>query len=154
MSYFKGKKVLLGHLVLFLANVSFGINTTISRTLIPEILSPYSLTFFRIAGAAVLFWTASFFVKSEHVPRKDIFSFFLASIFALVVNQIPFIVGLSMTSPIDATIVVAMLPIVTMVLSSLFLKEQITPMKIIGIGPKIKYQKVFFISFKCNFFIN
>ena len=128
-----GKKILMGHLVLFMANVFFGLNVTISRTLIPQIVSPYTLTFFRIAGAAILFWSASFFVKQEKVPLGDVIKFFFASIFALVINQIPFIVGLSMTSPIDASIVVAMLPIVTMILATLILKEKITFMKIIGI---------------------
>ena len=127
------KKVVIGHLVLFLANVFFGLNTTISRTLIPVVLSPYALTFFRIAGAAVLFWIASAFVKRERVPTKDVVKLFLASILALVINQIPFIVGLSMTSPIDASIVVAMMPIVTMVFATIILKERITPLKIIGI---------------------
>lgn len=127
------KKVVIGHLVLFLANVFFGLNTTISRTLIPVVLSPYALTFFRIAGAAVLFWIASAFVKRERVPTKDVVKLFLASILALVINQIPFIVGLSMTSPIDASIVVAMMPIVTMIFATIILKERITPLKIIGI---------------------
>ena len=128
-----GKKILMGHLVLFIANVFFGLNVTMSRTLIPLVVSPYALTFFRIAGAAILFWAASFFVKQQKVPMKDVVKLFFASIFALVINQIPFIVGLSMTSPIDASIVVAMLPIVTMVLATLILKEKITLMKIIGI---------------------
>jgi drug/metabolite transporter (DMT)-like permease len=127
------KKIIIGHLVLFLANIFFGLNTTISRTLIPVILSPYTLTFFRIAGAAVLFWIASGFVKREWVPSKDLVKLFFASILALVVNQLPFIVGLSMTSPIDASIVVAMMPIVTMVFATIILKEQITALKIIGI---------------------
>jgi drug/metabolite transporter (DMT)-like permease len=127
------KKVLYGHLVLFLANIFFGLNTTISRTLIPEILSPYALTFFRIAGAAVLFWFASVFVKRERVVSGDLMKLFFASTLALVVNQLPFIVGLSMTSPIDASIVVSMMPIVTMVLAAVILKEKITPMKIVGI---------------------
>jgi drug/metabolite transporter (DMT)-like permease len=128
-----GKKILMGHFVLFIANVFFGLNVTMSRTLIPLIVSPYALTFFRIAGAAILFWVASFFVKQQKVPMKDVVKLFFASVFALVINQIPFIVGLSMTSPIDASIVVAMLPIVTMVLATLILKEKITVMKIIGI---------------------
>jgi len=99
----------------------------------PEILSPYTLTFSRLFGGLILFWIASLFVKKEKVPAKDILLFFFASIFSLVLNQLPYFVGLSITSPIDASLVVTLLPIVTMILAALFIKEPITLMKAIGV---------------------
>jgi len=127
------KKKLIGHIALFSANVIFGLNTPLSRTLMPETMSPYSLTFFRMAGAMMLFWIVSLFVKKEHVPAKDIMWLFFASIFGIVLNQMPYIVGLSMTSPIDASIVVTMLPILTMILSAIIIKEPITLVKTMGV---------------------
>lgn len=124
---------MIGHIALLVANVIFGLNTTISRTLMPEILSPYSLTFFRLSGAMLLFWTASLFIKSEYVPPKDILKLFFASLFALVFNQLPYFVGLSITSPIDASIVVSTLPILTMILAAIVIKEPITTMKAVGV---------------------
>ncbi len=127
----KEKKI--GHLALLSANILFGLNTPISRSLMPEILAPSTLSFFRIAGGTILFWTISLVVKKEYVPLKDVVLLFFASVFALVLNQIPFFVGLSMTSPIDASIVVTMLPIVTMILAAIILKEPITFKKAIGV---------------------
>ncbi|MDD3320201.1 MAG: DMT family transporter [Paludibacter sp.] len=127
----KSKKT--GHIALLSANIFFGLNTPISRSLMPEILSPFTLTFFRIAGGAILFWLLSLVVKKEHVPKKDILLLFFASIFALSLNQLPFFVGLSMTSPIDASIVVTMLPIITMILAAIIIKEPITIKKAIGV---------------------
>jgi drug/metabolite transporter (DMT)-like permease len=126
-------KKLTGHIALISANIIFGMNTPISRTLMPEILSPYTLTFFRLAGGMLLFWIISLFVKKEKVPAKDLLLLFFASFFSLTLNQLPFFVGLSMTSPIDASIVVTMLPILTMILAALFIKEPITLMKAIGV---------------------
>ncbi len=126
-------KKLTGHIALFSANVIFGINNHISRALMPEIFSPFTLTFFRFSGGILLFWLISLFTKKEHVPPKDIFLLFLASFFALTLNQLPFFVGLSMTSPIDASIVVTMLPILTMILAAIIIKEPITLMKTIGV---------------------
>ena len=123
----------LGHASLLLANLIFGLNTPISRSIIPEIIDPYLLTFLRMAGAAGLFWTLSLFTKKENVPQKDIMRFFFAAILALVTNQIPFIVGLSLTSPIDASLVVTLLPIVTMILAAIIIKEPITLLKAIGV---------------------
>lgn len=101
--------------------------------LMPEILDPLALTFFRFSGGMVLFWLASLFVKNEKVSTKDVFLLGAASFFGLTMNQIPFFYGLSLTSPIDASIVVTMLPIATMILAALFLKEPVTQMKIIGV---------------------
>jgi len=126
-------KKLTGHIALFSANVIFGINAPISRSLMPETLSPYTLTLFRLAGGMLLFWGISIFTKKEHVPAKDMLMLFFASLFALILNQLPFFIGLSMTSPIDASIVVTMLPIITMILAAIIIKEPITLMKIVGV---------------------
>ena len=122
-----------GHIALFSANIIFGLNTPISRTLMPEILSPYTLTFFRLAGGTILFWGTSLLIKKEQIPAKDILMLFFASIFALVLNQLPYFVGLSITSPIDASIVVTLLPILTMLLAAIIIKEPITFKKAIGV---------------------
>lgn len=126
-------KKLNGHIAILSANLIFGMNTPISRSLMPEILSPYALTFFRLTGGMLLFWSVSAFTKKEKVPAKDILLLFFASLFALIFNQLPYFVGLSMTSPIDASIVVTMLPILTMILAAIIIKEPITLMKAIGV---------------------
>lgn len=122
-----------GHIALLFANIIFGVNNPIARFLMPDLLDPIALTFFRFLGGMLLFWIASVFVKREHVPLKDIVLLFFASIFGLTLNQLPFFIGLSMTSSIDASIVVTMLPIITMILSAIFLKEPITQLKAIGV---------------------
>lgn len=101
--------------------------------LMPEVLDPMALTFFRFSGGMLLFWIASLFFKREYVPAKDKLLLFFASIFGLSLNQLPFFFGLSMTSSIDASIVVTMLPIVTMLLAAVFLREPITQMKAVGV---------------------
>ena len=120
-------------MAMFSANLIFGLNTPVSRTLMPEILSPYTLTFFRLGGGLLLFWLVSLFTKKEHVPAKDIVLLFFASLFSLSLNQLPYFIGLSITSPIDASIVVTMLPILTMILAAIIIKEPITMMKAIGV---------------------
>lgn len=122
-----------GHIALFVANVIFGFNTPITRTIVPEALDPFVMTFFRMMGAAILFWAISPFTKKEKVPPRDIMLFFFASLFAIVLNQTSFIYGLSKTSPIDASLVVTLLPIVTMLLSAIIIKEPITWLKAVGV---------------------
>ena len=127
------KNKLTGHIAIFSANFIFGLNIPISRMLMPQILSPYTLTFFRLSGGMILFWLISLVAKKEHVPPKDILLLFLASLFALTFNQLPYFIGLSRTSPIDASIVITMLPIVTMILAAIIIKEPITLLKAVGV---------------------
>jgi drug/metabolite transporter (DMT)-like permease len=122
-----------GHLAMLLANVIFGLNIPIAGMLMPEVIHPFGLTFFRLVGGLVLFWLASLFLKPEKVTRKDLTLLFFASLFAIILNQYPFFYGLSLTSPIDSSIVVTTLPIVTMLLAALILKEPITQLKAIGV---------------------
>ena len=87
----------------------------------------------RMIGGAVCFWIASLFAPKEKVGSHDLMLLFFAGLLGIVCNQGCFTFGLSLTSPIDASIVTTTMPIVTMILAALFLKEPVTPKKVIGI---------------------
>ena len=125
-------KNLHGHLFALTANVMWGLMSPIGKTALQE-FSAISVTTFRMVGAAAAFWILSIFCKQEHVDHRDMLKIFFASLFALVFNQGIFIFGLSMTSPIDASIVTTTLPIVTMIVAAIYLKEPITNKKVLGI---------------------
>ncbi|GHV68260.1 membrane protein [Bacteroidia bacterium] len=127
-------KNLKGHISLLIAYLIFGLNTPIAKEVLSHgEVSAVALTFFRMAGGAVLFWMASLFTKEETVSRRDLFLLFWASMFGIIINQFPFIIGLSLTSPIDASVITTLGPIITMLLAALFLKEPITWKKAIGV---------------------
>lgn len=116
------------------ANILFGGMAPVSKSvLMSGNVNALSLTTFRMLGAALLFWLASFFLRAEHVNHKDLMKLFFAALFGIVLNQGPFIWGVSMTSPIDASIVATTTPIIAMVIAALYLKEPITGKKVLGI---------------------
>ncbi len=124
-----------GHLLMVVAYTVFGLNIPAVKSVIGVAgITALSVTFYRMAGAAVLFWIASVFAKKQHVPLRDIGVMFLASLFCIFLNQLPFIVGVSLTSPIDAGVVTTTGPMLTMVLAALFLREPITWMKAGGVA--------------------
>lgn len=123
-----------GHIAMLTANIIFGLNTPIAKTVLrSELIGSFALSFFRMAGAALLFWVASIFTKREKVTGKDLILLFFASLLGIQCNQILFLYGLSMTSPIDASIVATMVPIITMIFAALFVKEPITLKKAGGV---------------------
>jgi len=114
------------------ANLMWGLMSPIGKSALQE-FSALSITTFRMVGAAAAFWILSLFVKQEHVSHRDMLKIFFASLFALVFNQGVFMFGLSLTSPIDASIVTTTLPIITMIVAAIYLKEPVTGTKVLGI---------------------
>ena len=86
-----------------------------------------------MVGAAAAFWILSLFTRREHVTPHDLALLFFASLFGVTLNQGFFITGVSLTSPIDASVVTTTTPIITMILAALYLKEPITSKKVMGI---------------------
>lgn len=116
------------------ANMAWGLMAPLSKSIMMFGSIGYlSLVSFRLGGAALSFWIASLFIKREKVPPFDLFLMFVASLFAIVFNQAIFITGVSMTSPINASIVTTFLPIIVMVISAFYLKEPITLKKLLGV---------------------
>lgn len=64
---------------------------------------------------------------------KDYVRFFFAGMFAIVCNQCCYTIGLSITSPVHASIMTTVMPIITLVLSALFLNDVITFRKLLGV---------------------
>lgn len=127
------QKKYIGHLAMFFSQFIFGISNPIAKTLMPNVMSPMALAFARILGAAVLFWLISIFTPREHVPRKDVFMLAGAAFFGIVGNQLCFMLGLSHTTTITASLLVMITPILTMLGAALVLKEPITGKKISGV---------------------
>lgn len=129
---------LKGHGALLLANVIWGLNSPICKTVLlspenPEGLNHFALTVYRLVGAFLLFWLASAFLPRERVAWRDLGGLFIASLFGIQLDQILFLWGLSLTSPINVSIIATTVPILTMILAMFFLREPITPLKTGGV---------------------
>lgn len=122
-----------GHLSMFAANVIWGLNAPIGKTVLTSGITALSLTAFRMTGAAAAFWLVSLFMRREHVASRDMVRLFFAALFGVILNQGSFILGLSLTSPVDASIVTTTTPIITMIVAALYLREPVTGKKVAGI---------------------
>lgn len=128
------KRATVGHVAMFAANIVWGLMAPVSKTvLLHGSVNYLALTAFRAGGAALAFWAASLFFKKEKVSFRDLGLLFLASLFAIVFNQGIFVMGISMTSASNASIITTTSPIIAMVLAALYLKEPITWKKVLGI---------------------
>ncbi len=130
MMNFKNMKA---HLALLLAASMWGLMSPVGKAAMEAGITGLILANMRMLGGALCFWLTSLVVRSEKVPPRDLLLMFFASMLGIVCNQGCFTFGLSLTSPVDASIITTTMPIFTLVLAAVFLKEPVTPMKVGGL---------------------
>lgn len=115
------------------AGVIYGINHTIAKGLMPDIIEPHGFILLRVLGAAIAFWVLSFFGPKERLARKDWGLLLICAFFGMSLNMTSFFKGLSLSTPINSSVVITLVPVILLVLGRLFLKERIVWQKTLGI---------------------
>lgn len=123
----------LALLAAFSTAIIYGVSYTVAKDLMPNYIGPYGLIFFRVFGAAILFWVAGLFLKKQNIERGDFPRIFIAAIFGTSMNMLCFYKGLNQTTPITAAAIGVATPIMAMLFSALLLKEKLRRNKIIGV---------------------
>ncbi|MCK0157413.1 DMT family transporter [Cellulophaga sp. F20128] len=116
------------------ATTIYAINHTIAKGVMPMHIKPFGFIMTRLLGASVLFWICSFFVPNEKIERKDWGRILVCSLLGMSVNMLSFFKGLELSTPINSSVLITLVPIIVVVLSALFIKERITLQKGLGVG--------------------
>ena len=135
--YIKAMKIsrsLWVHMSLFFASAFWGLMAPLGKDAMMHGLTGIDMVTFRVTGGALLFWITSLFLPKEPVPKRDLLRFIGAATLGLVANQCCYTIGLSITSPINSSIVTTSMPIFALILSALILHESITSRKALGVG--------------------
>ncbi len=122
-----------GHISLFVAQIIYALNFSIAKDLMPTYISPIALVTLRILGACILFWILSIFYRTQKVEKKDLRKMAWLACFGVVINQVFFIWGLSLTLPINSAIIMISNPVIVFVFTLVILKERITALKFSGL---------------------
>ncbi len=122
------------HISLLAANIIYGVNYSIAKSVMPDSIRPLALVSIRTVSAAVFFWITSLFMPKETVSRKELLYLFGCSFFGMVINQVLFLIGLNYTSPVNSSIIISTNPIFAFVFAALILRENITLLKGIGLA--------------------
>ena len=129
------RDTLTGNLACFAAYALFGFNIiSCKRIALDGNITPMALFCLRSFGAAVLFWLWSLFsAPREHIAKADAWKVALASFLGLFMTQISFLFAITQTTAIDASIMATLSPVMTLVISAIFIKERITWSGVAGI---------------------
>lgn len=122
------------HLALLIVALIYGANYTIAKNVLDQnYLQPNGFILLRVVSGFVLFHIVHFTIIKEKVERKDIGLLALCGLFGIAINQLFFFKGLGATSPVHASLIMVVTPIIVLSISSIYLKEKINAKKLLGI---------------------
>jgi drug/metabolite transporter (DMT)-like permease len=122
------------HIALIAANLIYGLNFSVAKSVMPGFIKPLALVSIRSVVTALLFWGTSLFLPKEKVEKRDLLYIFGCSFLGVVINQILFLKGLEMTTPINSSIILAINPVAVFVFAALILKERISLIRGAGLA--------------------
>jgi drug/metabolite transporter (DMT)-like permease len=120
------------HIAIFSANFIYGANYSVAKGIMPAHFGPFAIIFLRVAGAIILF-SMLYSLKREKIQREDWGRFILCGLTGVAINQLMFFKGLSLTSPIEAAIILTASPILVLIAAAILAKERITYTKSFGV---------------------
>jgi len=127
-------RITRAHIFLWILTIISGFNYTIAKVVMPTYISASSIIWIRMSCTSLFFFLFMFLAKrSFYIEKTDRLRLFFCGIFGITLNQLFFYEGLSRTSPINASLIMAAIPITVFVLSALFLKEKMTWIKLVGL---------------------
>jgi drug/metabolite transporter (DMT)-like permease len=121
------------HLALLVTTLTFGFAYNIVKSLMPAILTPMQLIFIRLLGGVIIFWLFQRLFLPEKVERKDLVKLAVCGLFGFALNQTLFYEGLNLSTPVDASLIHVLNPVLVMLFAGLLIGERITIRKTAGI---------------------
>lgn len=122
------------HFALFIVALIYGATFTIAKEVMNGFIPPFAFIMLRIWTATVLlFIFHTIFIKEKISNKNDLGKIFVCAIFGVVANMLLFFKGLSLTVPINGSVLMMNTPIFVVIFAALILKEKIAALKITGI---------------------
>lgn len=124
----------LAFLAALVATTIYGLNHTIAKGLMPTYIKPFGLILVRVIGASILFWSISIFGPKEKIAIRDWKRLFICAFFGMGINMLAFFKGLSLSTPVNSSIIITVSPILVFLMSAFIVKEKITLIRYFGIA--------------------
>ena len=116
-----------------IATLIYGVTYTIAKDVMPNYIKPYGFILLRVSSATLIFWTAGLFIKQQKIEKSDYKKILIASFFGITINMLAFFKGLSLTSPISASVMMVTSPIMVLIFSSILIRKPIGKQRILGV---------------------
>jgi drug/metabolite transporter (DMT)-like permease len=116
-----------------IATLIYGVTFTIAKEVMPIYIQPYAFILLRVSSGTLVFWTAGLFITRQKIEKGDYKKIMIASFFGIALNMLSFFKGLSLTSPISASVMMVTSPIMVLIFSSILIRKPIGKQRVLGV---------------------
>ena len=122
-----------------IVSIIYGLTFTIAKDVMPKYVEADGFILMRVGGSTILFWLVWLFtrlpetVRNEKIERADFPRIIWAAFFGVALNMLSFFKGLTLTTPISASVIMVSTPMIVLVLSAIMIKERIRKRMVFGI---------------------
>ncbi len=129
----------LAHLALLVVALVYGGNYLVAKGLMPNLIGPSGFIVLRVLGGGGLFWFVRAVIRYqqgtwERIERADFLRLLACGTAGVAANQLLFFNGLNVTSPVNASLIMTVNPVLVLLISAGMLGTKITGRKMLGIA--------------------
>jgi len=130
-------------MALVAVNVIYGASYVVAKEVTPLYVKPFGLILIRVSMACLLYLLFYLLLRQTSAPharlrvaiqRQHFIRLILCGLFGVAINQLLFFKGLSMTSPISASLIMITTPILVLLIAAFLLQEHLGRLKILGVA--------------------
>lgn len=127
--------LLKAHLAMFTVALLYGANYSVAKVVLdePSYIEPFGFILIRMLFAGLLLFILQRVFIKERVVKGDFPRLILCGLFGSSINMMFFFAGLKATTPINASLMMTMTPILVLIISAFLIKERVTGQKLLGI---------------------
>jgi drug/metabolite transporter (DMT)-like permease len=129
--------ILAGHLALAGAQVAFGLLPVVGTIVFrPGGISPLAVGAWRVAGGSLVLGAIVFarYGRAAIPARSDVPRFIACAMLGVAINQGLFLLGLARSTPVNAGIVMALIPVFTFGLAAAVGQERFSALRALGVA--------------------
>ena len=122
------------HIALWIVTIIYGATFSIAKQVMPIYIKPFAFILLRVSVASlliILFHKS--FIKEKITDKKDYLKLLVCAIFGVAANMMLFFKGLSITTPINASVLMMNTPIFVIVIAMIWHKEKLSFQKLMGV---------------------
>ena len=122
------------HLAMFCVALFYAANYSIAKWAMPTYITPYAFITLRVGSGALFFGIFYFLFSREKIKeRRDYLDFTVCAFFGVALNMLAFFKGLSLTSAINASVLMLLSPIMVVIYTAIGTRSSIKAQVIGGI---------------------
>ena len=123
------------HAGLLCTNLIFGTNYSVVQYIAARGVQPFGLNLIRVGVSTVLLWLLIFFIPHKPGIRKEHFGrMLLCALTGIVINQLLFIKGLTLTLSMHASLLMLITPVFVTITAAWLIREPLNIYKILGLA--------------------